>query len=54
MLPAGHLLYTLPNVFLTPHLAGSTGSELQRLGAAAVAEVERFVIGQPFAHPITP
>ncbi len=54
VLPAGHPLYTLPNVFLTPHLAGSTGSELERLGAAAVAEVERFVSGQPFAHPITP
>lgn len=54
VLPAGHPLYSLPNVYLTPHLAGSTGSELLRLGAAAVSEVERFVAGIPFAHPILP
>jgi alpha-galactosidase len=54
VLPAGHPLYTLPNVFLTPHLAGSTGSELRRLGAAATQEVERLVTGQSFRHPITP
>lgn len=51
VLPPGHPLYTLPNVFLTPHLAGSMGNELRRLGVAAVAEVERFVAGVPFAHP---
>ncbi|MFY9712177.1 MAG: hydroxyacid dehydrogenase [Microbacterium sp.] len=51
VLPVGHPLYSLPNVFLTPHLAGSTGNELRRLGHAALAEVERFVSGQPFEHP---
>ena len=51
VLPTGHPLYTLPNVFLTPHLAGSTGTELRRLGHAALAEVERFVAGAPFEHP---
>ncbi|MEV7692269.1 hydroxyacid dehydrogenase [Microbacterium sp. NPDC089189] len=51
VLPAGHPLYGLPNVFLTPHLAGSTGNELRRLGRAAVAEVERYAAGSPFAHP---
>ncbi|MCP2638151.1 hydroxyacid dehydrogenase [Microbacterium sp. HD4P20] len=51
VLAPGHPLYSLPNVFLTPHLAGSTGSELRRLGQAALAEVERFVAGEPFAHP---
>ena len=50
-LPAGHPLYTLPNVFLTPHLAGSMGNELRRLGVAAITEVERFVSGVPFANP---
>ncbi len=49
-LPAGHPLYALPNVFLTPHLAGSMGNELRRLGETALAEVERFVAGEPFAH----
>ncbi|MDQ0573863.1 hydroxyacid dehydrogenase [Agromyces albus] len=51
VLPKGHPLYALPNVFLTPHLAGSTGTELRRLGRAALAEVERFVSGAPFEHP---
>ena len=51
VLEPGHPLYSLPNVFLTPHLAGSTGNELRRLGQAALAEVERFVAGEPFAHP---
>ncbi|MEA5455236.1 hydroxyacid dehydrogenase [Sinomonas sp. JGH33] len=51
VLPEGHPLYSLPNVFLTPHLAGSTGVELRRLGHAALAEVERYVAGVPFAHP---
>lgn len=54
VLPQGHPLYTLPNVFLTPHLAGSMGNELRRLGSSAVAEVERFAAGLPFAHPIVP
>lgn len=54
VLPPGHVLYDLPGVFLTPHLAGSTGNELRRLGEAAVAEVERFVDGAGFACPIVP
>jgi phosphoglycerate dehydrogenase-like enzyme len=54
VLERGHPLYTLPNVFLTPHLAGSMGSELRRLGHAALAEVERFLAGEPFAHPMNP
>ncbi|GAA5200562.1 hydroxyacid dehydrogenase [Microbacterium jejuense] len=51
-LPAGHPLYALPNVFLTPHLAGSMGNELRRLGEVALAEAERFVADEPFAHPV--
>lgn len=41
-------LFTLPNVVLTPHIAGSVGVELFRLGDWAVAEVERFATGRPF------
>lgn len=54
VLEAGHPLYALPNVFLTPHLAGSMGVELRRLGESALAEVERFVAGAPFANPMQP
>src|SRR5699024_11488881 len=40
-LPPEHPLWGLPNVLLTPHIAGSMGNELHRLGNTAVAEVER-------------
>lgn len=50
--PADSPLYALPNVLLTPHLAGSLGNELHRLGAWAADEVERFVRGEPFAAPV--
>jgi phosphoglycerate dehydrogenase-like enzyme len=46
-LPAGHPLLGLPNVWITPHIAGVQGSEVRRLGEFAVAEVERFVAGEP-------
>ncbi|MER5276545.1 hydroxyacid dehydrogenase [Streptomyces sp. NPDC002809] len=51
-LPPDALLLELPGAFLTPHLAGSLGNELQRLGSAAVDEVERLVTGVPFARPV--
>jgi phosphoglycerate dehydrogenase-like enzyme len=52
-LPAGSPLFELPNVVLTPHIAGALGTEVRRLGDAAIAEVARYAAGQPFAHPLT-
>jgi phosphoglycerate dehydrogenase-like enzyme len=52
ILPGDSPLYGLPNVLLTPHIAGSQGNELRRMGNAAVDEVARFVAGQPFATPV--
>ena len=46
------LLYRLPNVFLTPHLAGSRGSERLRLGDAMLAEFERYCRGERLAHAV--
>ncbi|POX46817.1 hydroxyacid dehydrogenase [Streptomyces sp. Ru72] len=51
-LPADSPLYRLPNVFLTPHIAGSLGNELERLGGIVVAECERLVAGLPLAHEV--
>jgi phosphoglycerate dehydrogenase-like enzyme len=51
-LPAGSPLYGLPNVFLTPHIAGSLGNELERLGRIVVAELERLVAGLPLSHEV--
>jgi phosphoglycerate dehydrogenase-like enzyme len=53
ILPADSPLYDLPNVFLTPHIAGALGRETQRLGAHAVAEIERYARGEPFRYPVT-
>lgn len=54
VLPAGHPLYTLPNVVLTPHIAGSLGTELHRLGSHVVDELARFARGDPFAYAEAP
>ncbi|WP_405507971.1 hydroxyacid dehydrogenase [Streptomyces purpurascens] len=51
-LPAGSPLYHLPNVFLTPHIAGSLGNELERLGRIVVEELERLVAGVPPVHEV--
>ncbi|MGW0331052.1 hydroxyacid dehydrogenase [Streptomyces sp. NPDC003011] len=51
-LPAGSPLYRLPNVFLTPHIAGSLGNELERLGRIVVEELERLAAGAPPAHEV--
>ncbi len=51
-LPPHHPLWDLPNVLLTPHLAGAQGNETARLGAQAVDELVRFARGEPFAHPV--
>jgi len=46
-------LYDLPNVFLTPHIAGSLGPECRRLGWAMVEEFRRHVRGEPLWHQIS-
>ncbi|WP_377273952.1 hydroxyacid dehydrogenase [Peterkaempfera sp. SMS 1(5)a] len=54
VLPASSVLYTLPNVLLTPHMAGSMGGELRRMGDFALDELERWTRGVPFLDPIRP
>lgn len=52
-LPVDHELLRLPNVFVTPHVAGAAGTELTRLADLAVEEVERHVAGLPPRYPVT-
>ncbi|MGW3400267.1 hydroxyacid dehydrogenase [Streptomyces zhihengii] len=52
VLPAGSPLYRLPNVLLTPHIAGSLGGELGRITHSALDEIERYCAGRPFAHAV--
>lgn len=47
-------LWTLPNVELFPHLAGSMGRELHRLGDGAVDDVAAFLAGRPVAGEFGP
>lgn len=46
-------LYTLPNVILTPHIGGNQGDECRRMGQVMVAELERFIAGQPLQYGLT-
>ena len=54
VLPAASPLYTLPNVLLTPHIAGSLGNELGRMTHWAVDEVQRYARGLPFTYGVGP
>jgi phosphoglycerate dehydrogenase-like enzyme len=51
-LPADDELRTLPNVLVTPHVAGAVNGELWRLADLAVVEVERFAAGLPPLYPV--
>ncbi|WP_232109947.1 hydroxyacid dehydrogenase [Streptomyces buecherae] len=53
-LPPDHPLWTCENALLTPHIAGSQGTELRRLAAVAVDEVRRWARGEGFAHAVPP
>ncbi|WP_328493171.1 hydroxyacid dehydrogenase [Streptomyces sp. NBC_00414] len=51
-LPVDSPLFDLPNAFITPHLAGSQGNEVARLGLAVTQEAERLLAGRELAHAI--
>ena len=51
VLPANDDLYALPNVFITPHIAGSMGAEIRRMGRHVGSELERIIRGVPLAFP---
>ena len=46
-------LFTLPNVFLTPHIAGSMDNECRRMGQFIVDELRRYLVGDPLQYEIT-
>lgn len=53
VLDPGHPFYDHPNVILTPHIAGSVGSEVDRMIDAQIAELRRISLGEALAHPVT-
>jgi phosphoglycerate dehydrogenase-like enzyme len=52
-LPADSPLYDLPNVMITPHIAGSLGSETRRMSESALDELERYLSGRPPRAAVT-
>jgi phosphoglycerate dehydrogenase-like enzyme len=52
-LPATSVLYDLPNVMITPHIAGSLGSEARRMSDHTLDELERLILGRPVLAPVT-
>jgi phosphoglycerate dehydrogenase-like enzyme len=49
----GSPLYTLDNVFLTPHLAGSLHGECRRLGQYVFQELCNYLEGKPPVYSVT-
>ena len=53
-LPADSPLFDLPNAFITPHLAGSQGNEVSRLGRTVVEEAGRLSAGDGLLYAVDP
>ncbi len=51
---AGSPLYTMPNVFLTPHIAGSVNDETRRMADYMIAEYRRFAAGEATLFDVKP
>ncbi len=48
-----HPYYTLPNVYMTPHIAGTLGDEKARMSQYMVDEFKRFLAGEPLQWDVT-
>ena len=46
-------LFDLPNVVLSPHLAGSLGNECRRMGKFILDEIDRYLAGAPLKGEIS-
>ncbi len=49
----GHPFYTLPNCRLTPHIAGSAGDEVRRMGEYMVSECKAYRSGGVCRYEVT-
>ena len=49
----GHPFYELENCLITPHIAGSAGNEVRRMGEYMLAEYKKFVAGEPCLYEVT-
>lgn len=46
--------FKLPNIVLTPHIAGSMSNEVRRMAELMVSELERYLNGEELEYEITP
>ena len=51
-LPAGHPLWALPNVLVSPHIAGDSPDAMRRTFALAGDQVRRFAAGEPLINEV--
>jgi len=51
-LPPGHPLWALPNVLISPHVAGDSSGSTTRAFALAGDQVRRFAAGQPLVNQV--
>ncbi len=49
----GHPFYTMKNVVLTPHIAGSAGDEVHRMSAYMLEEYNLLTAGEPVRYEVT-
>lgn len=49
----GHPFYTLPNCLLTPHIAGSDGQEVARMGRYMLCECQSYLCGDPCKYEVS-
>jgi len=49
-----HPFYTLPNCRLTPHIAGSAGDEVRRMGKYMFEECRAYIDGKTCQYEVTP
>lgn len=49
----GHPFYTLPNCLLTPHIAGSAGDEVGRMGEYMLAECKAYLNGEDCRYEVS-
>lgn len=49
----GSPFYEMPNVFLTPHIAGSLGNEVRRMGEYMLEEYRLYAQNKPLRYEVT-
>ncbi len=51
-LPADHALWSLPNVLISPHVAGDSAAATERAFALAGDQIRRFAAGEPLMNEV--